>query len=255
MIVASGPPPLGAVPRSTLVGSGRSVPVGFECATIVDSEPSPVAGSEPSTFAGSGLSPLAGSGPSPPLPAALVDPTSDRVVARTVVPNEGPKVGEVRLVTRGDATVVQTLLATKVLARVVAEIRKKEERNWPPDAEGYRDMRRYLDALEAAAAGLRKQRDATGAGGDADRRLRLLIEFVASRSASGVVFAEFDAAEIDGAIQPTSRRPIETLVLGRSYVFPNMRLILADAFGVPEPEIGRLGPLGPLAAPAGSPRP
>jgi hypothetical protein len=205
-----------------------------------------LAGSEPSALVGSESSPL---------PAPLLDPASDRVVARTVVPDTAPKVGEVRLVTRGQATVVQTLLATKVLGRVVAEIRKKEERNWPHDAEGYRDMRRYLGALEAAAADVRARRDAAGAHGDGDRRLRLLIEFVASDAASGVLFAEFDAADVDGAIEPTSRRPIAALALGRAYVFPNMRLILADAFGTPESEVGRLGPLGPLARPAETRRP
>lgn len=216
-----------------LVGSEPSAGVGSGLSAIV--------GSGPSTIVGSGLSPLGGS---------LLDPASDRVVARTVVPDTTPKVGEVRLVTRGQATVVQTLLATRVLGRVVAEIRKKEERNWPRDAEGYGDMRRYLDALEAAAADVRTRRDAAGTRRDGDRRSRLLIEFVASDTASGVLFAEFDAADGDGAIEPTSRRPIAALALGRAYVFPNMRLILADAFGTPEAEVGRLGPLGPLARPA-----
>jgi hypothetical protein len=188
-----------------------------------------------------------------PLPAFLLDPASDRVLARTVVPDATRKVGEVRLIARGEATVVQTLLATKVLSRVVAEIRRKEERNWPADAAGYRDMRRYLDALEAAAADLRTRRDGAGTDARGDRRLRLMIEFVASETASGVLFAAFDATEVDGAMQPTSRQPITALALGRAYVFPNTRLILADAFKIPESEVGRLGPLGPLARPAGSP--
>jgi hypothetical protein len=182
------------------------------------------------------------------LPAALLDPASDRVVARTVVPDEVRKVGEVRLVTRGDATVVQTLLSTKVLGRVVAEIRKKEEANWPPDAAGHADMRRYVEAVAAAAADLRAR---GGEGGE--RRLRLLIEFVASETATGVVLAEFAGDEKDGRIEPRSRRRVAVLVLGRAYVFPNMRFILADSFHVPVPEVGRLGPLGPLGDPAEAP--
>ena len=66
-------------------------------------------------------------GGAPALPAPLLDAAADRVVARTVVPDATRKVGEVRLVQRGDAVVVQTLLATTVLPRVVAEIRKKED--------------------------------------------------------------------------------------------------------------------------------
>jgi len=200
-------------------------------------------------------SPVVDGSDSPPLPAPLLDPASDRVVARIAVPRTTPKVGEVRLVTRGQATVVQTLLATKVLSRVVAESRKKEERNWPRDADGYHDMRRYLDALEAAAADVRRRHDVPGVRSDRDRRLRLLIEFVASEDASGVLFAGFDATKTEGAIEPTGRRPIAALALGRAYVFPNMRLILADAFAMPEAEVGRLGPLGPLAPPAATGRP
>ena len=182
------------------------------------------------------------------LPEALLDAAPDRVVARTVVPDEVRKVGEVRLVTRGDATVVQTLLATKALGRVVAEIRKKEEANWPPEAAGHADMQRYVEGLAAAAAELRTRRDEGG-----DRRQRLLIEFVASEGASGVLFAEFEGDEKDGRIEPRSRKPIAVLPLGRAYVFPNMRFILADSFHVPVPEVGRLGPLGPLGAPAEAP--
>jgi hypothetical protein len=179
------------------------------------------------------------------LPAWLLDPAADRVVARTVVPDATRKVGEVRLIERGAGTVVQTLLVTRVLGRVVAEIRKKEERNWPHDAEGYDDMRRYVDAVGAAADTLRAHQPESG-----DRRQRLLIEFLASEGASGVLLAEFEGDEVDGAIQPRSRRPLATLPLRRAYVFPNMRFILADSFHVPEPDVGRLGPLGPIAAPS-----
>lgn len=178
----------------------------------------------------------------PDLPAALLDPANDRVVARTVVPDAVRHVGEVRLLARGDATVVQTLLLTKALARVVAEIRKKEEGNWPADAPGHVEMARYLAALEAAAADVRSR----PADGD-ERRLRLLIEFVADGRAAGVAFAGFDAAD-DDPIVPAARRPIAALGLERSYALRNMRLILADAFDLDDDELDRLGPLGPLAA-------
>jgi hypothetical protein len=187
-------------------------------------------------------------GADPTLPAELLDPSADRIVARTIVPDELRKVGEVRLATRGDATVVQTVLATKVLSRVVAEIRKKEEANWPADAIGHEDMIRYVDGLERAAAALRGEREAGG-----DRRLRLLIEFVAGPAGAGVVLAGFEGDERGGAITVRSRTPIATLALRRTYVHRNMRLILADSFHLPESDVGRLGPLGPIApAPEGA---
>lgn len=168
-----------------------------------------------------------------------LDPATDRVVTRAVVPDQVRRQGEVRLVTRGDATVVQTLLATKVLGRVVAEIRRKEERNWPSGGSGHDDMRRYVEAVGAAAAELEV------AAGDDDRRLHLLIELIATADGGGIVVGEFTGDEVDGALQPRSTRPIVTLAVGREYLLRNMRLILADAFDLEESEVDRLGPLGP----------
>jgi hypothetical protein len=172
-----------------------------------------------------------------PVPLPAFDAATDRVVKRTVVPDDARRQGEVRLVTRGDATVVQTLLATKLLRRVVAEIRKKEERNWPAGGPGYDDMVRYVDAVAAAARELEEAHE--------DERLRLLIEFVASADREGIVIGEFNGDEADGVLAPTSARVIATPAVGRVYVLRNMRLILADAFDLEEDEVDRLGPLGP----------
>ena len=56
--------------------------------------------------------------------AAETAGADDRVYARTAVPDETRKVGEVRLVERDGMTVVETALATRVIERVVAEIRQ-----------------------------------------------------------------------------------------------------------------------------------
>ena len=168
------------------------------------------------------------------------------MVARTDVPDAMRKVGEVRLVRRGVAVVVQTLLATKVLPRVVAEIGKKEAGNWPPGAAGREDMERYVAAIERAAGALRAARDERQ---DGDRRVRMVIELVATPEVAGLMVGTFGGTEVDGTLQPTERRPLETMALRKTYVFRNMRLILADAFHVPEGEVDRLGPLGPIAGP------
>ena len=174
-----------------------------------------------------------------PIPA--FDASTDRVVKWKIVPNDARHQGEVRLVARGDAVVVQTLLATKVLKRVVAEIRKKEERNWPVGAPGHDDMVRYVDAVSAVAEQLEAAHP--------DERQRLLIEFVATTDGGGIVVGEFEGEEAGGAIRPTSARTIATPAVGRDYLLRNMRLILADAFELDESEVDRLGPLGPAARP------
>jgi len=175
----------------------------------------------------------------PASPASLpaFDAATDRVLKRTVVPDDVRRQGEVRLVARGEAVVVQTLLATRVLRRAVAEIRKKEERNWPVGGAGHDDMRRYVDALAAVAGELEAAHP--------DERQRFLIELVATGDGGGVVVGTFEGEEDGGALRPTSARTMATPAVGRDYLLRNMRLILADAFDVDEDEVDRLGPLGP----------
>jgi hypothetical protein len=181
---------------------------------------------------------LAARAGSPAAPLPPLDPAGDRVLRRTVVPDPVRRQGEVRLVARGDARVVQTLLATKVLRRVVAEIRQKEERNWPAGAPGHDDMRRYVAALADAAAAL------DAAAGDGERR-RLLIEMIATPEVGGIILGEFASEERDGRLEPRSARVLATVDVGRDYLRRNMRLVLADAFDVDEDEVDRLGDLGP----------
>jgi hypothetical protein len=174
----------------------------------------------------------------------------DEVLARTPVPNAESPVGEVRLLRRGDATVVQTLLVTRLLARVTGEIRTKEERNWPAGVAGHDDMATYVEALTAAAEQLRASLPAVDARNvaDADRRLRLLVELVASPSSAGVEIAEFASVAEERPYDVASRRTLAAPAVGRAYVLRNMRLILADAFQLPESDVDRLGALGPAAA-------
>jgi len=233
-----------ALRRARIRPPGRTVewwPSAVLVGVLVATQPAASAGPE---------SPPGGAGSPAPLPAAVLDPAGDLVLERTVVPDPVRRVGEVRLVERGDAAVVQTLLSTKVLPRVVGEIRQKEAANWPEGTAGHDDMRRYVEAVERARDDVRARREA--AGGD-DRRERLLIEFVATAGAAGVHLAEFHGDEEDGEIRPTARRPIETLALGRHYVLANMRLILADAFDLSGADLRRLPLPPPLAEDAARP--
>lgn len=185
-----------------------------------------------------------------PLPAPLLDASADQVLARTVVPTPDRKVGEVRLLARGKAVVVQTLLSTKVLGRVIAEIRKKEEGNWPLDAAGRGDSERYLTALGATAQAVDAEQSRKGW---VERHPRLLIEFIADDGAAGVLVAPWDGDEVDGALQVGRRGEVSQVLVDRAYVLRNGRLILADSFHLPVSELDKLGPLGPFrgSGPAG----
>lgn len=160
---------------------------------------------------------------------ALLESSSDQVVRRTFVPSPEQRVGEVRIVKRGDAQVVQTLLYSKVLSRVVAEIRKKEDANWPPGAPGHDDAVRYGEALsrvQKAIWGRMPRSEAVG-----DRRQKLWIEFVLAPKRALVAMGAFEMTEAGGEVKVVKRELLETFEPSREYVARNLRLIEADAFG------------------------
>jgi hypothetical protein len=174
----------------------------------------------------------------PPGLAPLLDAAHDRVVERAFVPKPEEKVGEVRLIRRGDAEVVQTLLYSKVLARVVAEIRKKELANWPEGQPGHDDALRYADGLAAVQKQIwdRLPRDEVGA----DRRQKMGIEFVLAKSAAFVAVGAIAIDETNGEVRVANFEPLAVLEPSRRYVQQNMRLIAADSFHVEGPALAAL---------------
>lgn len=151
----------------------------------------------------------------------------EQVIAVCVVPSREQAVGEVRLLRRGDVGVVQTLLETTLMRRVVAEIRVKEERNWPAGEEGSEDAQRYLASLEQVQRGLWRQAAASGGGPLPPQRLA--IEFRLGVTQASVVLAEFQAEGEIGHRRAVQIVPRDELALHRPYVQRNMRLILEDA--------------------------
>jgi hypothetical protein len=159
---------------------------------------------------------------------ALLEAGADRLIARVEVPSPAQRVGEVRLVKRGDADVVQTLLYSKVLSRVVAEIRAKEAANWPPGREGHDDMKAYVEALDRVRKRIWDEQPKDERR--ADRRQRMLIEFVLGERDALVAVGSFEMEETEAAPRITSRRVDVVLEPAREYVRRNMRLIAADSF-------------------------
>jgi hypothetical protein len=183
--------------------------------------------------------------------APLLAGEQDQRVGRAFVPSPDQRVGEVRLLRRGEADVVQTLLYTKILKRVVGEIRDKEMANWPDGVEGHADAERYAQALAQAQKEIWDRIPASARG--TDRQQKLLIEFVLSADAAAVLLAEYEMKEVGGDVQVTARRPLALLDLSRSYIQRNMQLIVADSFRVQGDELQNvLGSLPLVAAAAGA---
>ena len=167
--------------------------------------------------------------PVPPNLQARLDARADEIVARSYVPSEERRVGEVRLVRRGDANVVQTLLYTKVLSRVVGEIRKKELANWP-EGPGRADALRYVEALDAVQK--RVFREISKREPKGDRRQKLWVEFLVAPRTALVAIGSFEIETRGGEVRVVEREPIVVLEASREYVVRNMRLIAADSFKV-----------------------
>ena len=178
----------------------------------------------------------------------LLDRSQDRILERADVTARGRKHGEVRLIQRGSVRVVQTLLYSKVLRRVLARIREREHENWPADREGHEASARYVAALERAEMSVPAGR--TGhPGAAAERRQPLLIEFAVSSSREGVALLEPELKEVDGALVIESVRLIEALELPRDFVQQNMRLIAEENLSAQPGDLARM--LAPPGAAAG----
>ena len=170
--------------------------------------------------------------------APWLDATTERVVERAYVPSAESKVGEVRILRRSQATVVETLLYTKVLSRVVGEICKKELANWP----GNSDAARYIEMLERVQKQIWSRLPTNQRV--SDRRQKLWIDFVVAPGVAFIGVGAFEMEEPHGEVRVKRRELLALLEPSPEYVRRNLRLITADAFHIEDAAVGPL--LGPL---------
>jgi hypothetical protein len=167
------------------------------------------------------------------LPAA-----QERIVRRTPVQGGGNLIGEVRILKRGDERVVEVVIVTGLLRRVIGEIRDKELANWPAGQAGHDDALAYVSALEEARNELAEKARRSPGGGAAqgDHRLKMAIEFASSARAFSLTLWDVEAEREGDGYRVTSRRKLRTVAVGRDYVDRNMVSIVADSFRVSEEE-------------------
>lgn len=184
--------------------------------------------------------------PSDPIaPDPLLERSVDRLQRRADIRSRGGKHGEVRIVSRGGTRVVQTLLYTKLLRRVLAEIRSREHANWPATGRDSEASVRYLAALDRAERSIPRPRIGDRSAAE-ERRRPLLIEFVLSNSEAAVMLLEPRVRGGDDGLVIVDARLIERLDLPRDFVERDMRLITEEHFP------SKPGDPAPLLAPPGS---
>lgn len=162
----------------------------------------------------------------------------EALIRRAPVPAEPPYQGEVRLLRRDAAPVLQTLLNSKVMNRVVAAIQKKEQKAWPQDREGSADSRRYTEELVQAYHTVQeraKERQKAG-----DRYLQLLIEFVLEGQQGYVALYAPTLTQEEDRLVLHKKELLKKLPLTRNYLRKNMLLIIQDNFQLEPAEAGDL---------------
>lgn len=165
-----------------------------------------------------------------PAGLSVDDRSSDEERAWAPVPDAERRHGEVRLLRRGRAAVVQTVLHSKVLPQVLGRIAEKEHRNWDGSPTGREDSERYVAALRDV---LPRVGVPTEADPEGERRRSLLIEFVLAPDVDVVLLGAPVVEETAGGrFVPRAVDPLARLDLGRPYVRRDMELILEDALGM-----------------------
>lgn len=158
----------------------------------------------------------------------LLDWTGDHILNRVVVPsNERPQ-GEVQLIQRRDLLVVQTLLSSRILKRVVATIDIKENQSWPAQREGHADSLRYRDELYRAAE---KSWEAFRQRGDPSQEHQALaIEFIAGPEQSFIALSLPQLSKDGANLKLIGKQTLKLWQTNGSYVRENIVEIVMDSF-------------------------
>lgn len=170
--------------------------------------------------------------------AEQLDWTQDQIVKRVVVPSRDEPQGEVRLIRRHDLLVVQTLLSSRILKRVVAAIDAKERRSWPEAREGHVASIRYREELFRAtekAWEVFRQR-----GNRDETRQALAIEFILGNEKSLIALSLPQIAGEYGALRLTDKRPVKVWRVSGDYVRENALEIIKDSFHLDDAEAREL---------------
>jgi hypothetical protein len=152
-------------------------------------------------------------------------------VGHAFVRGQGGVHGEVALYRSNETRIVETLLYSRVLKRVVAEIAVREADAWPEGSPGAEDSSAYVEALERAQKKVwwESARDPA----QRDRVQEMAISFEAGRTEARVsLFAVTTGPGPGQRRQVADRRLLEVVPVSLEYAIRDQRLIVEDAFGV-----------------------
>jgi hypothetical protein len=156
-------------------------------------------------------------------PAHAEDETpsvATQIMARAYVPNRTIPQGEVRLVQRDGAAVVQSVLHTRFGKLAKKRITDKELKNWGD----HRDATSYISAVEDAFNEYEKCRSAEG------NQMALVIDFVDGPVSARVEFSFVHVSREKHGFDIRPSTIWRSLPVTRDYLRKDQEYILADAF-------------------------
>lgn len=161
------------------------------------------------------------------LPAALKAQPGEPYERRAFIPSAGNRHGEVRVLQRGGADCVQTLLYSPALARGLRAIRGKEFGSWPEGSPGHADSTNYIALLRETETAVREAFEKRV--DRADLRQKMLIEFLCSASGAWVSIYSVDLVEQEGGLAIAAVRLLGARSVARDYARRDMDLMLENA--------------------------
>ncbi len=164
--------------------------------------------------------------------AEQLDWTQDQIVKRVVVPSVEQPQGEVQLIRRHDLLVVQILLSSRILKRVVAVIDAKEKRRWPETHDGYAASNRYREELfratEKAWEAFRQRSDRN------ETHQTMAIEFILGHEKSWIALSLPQTEGEYGSLSLIDKQPVKAWRVFGDYVRKNVLEIIKDSFQLDE---------------------
>jgi len=165
-----------------------------------------------------------------PAPDSLLEDARDQMVERAYVPTADNIHGEARLLRRGQAVCMESVLHSPQLRRGLREIAAREAMHWPAGQTGHADSTNYLAALESARTEVLSPPGSSLPD-------TLVIDYLLARDRALFVLydAEIECTATGWSV--TDRRLLDCREVSLAYASRDIRLMAKAAFRLTDAEL------------------
>jgi len=160
--------------------------------------------------------------------ASFSDIYPETRLASAFIPSADNVHGETRLLQRGDAACVQTILHSASFRRGIKEIISRESDMWPAGRAGYEDSQRCCHEIERAKQIILEEPRTENEQG---KPYTLLMEYIFQPDKCRIEFFRADVKRDAGSFEVISKTPISQLSVSDEYMSRAMLIMTAAAFG------------------------